>query len=201
MEVEWTGRTQQPSMLLCLSGNGDLKPLQSVPCALMRGPVTESTLYSRKKCFCSTSSHVWRLCDPQPNTKGKGRWALGVYRVARLHCFVPCLECQAPNNHGHITMLCTCPWLWAQLQLVLPPPAGIRTESLCSSWHTGVPATTWFLPYTGRAPPWAPGCSAELEAHLSFSLFSPVLSHLSTFTYVNVWISQVYLCIEHEILC
>lgn len=74
------------------------------------------------------------LHSPTPRAKGSGHWEF-TGQPDSIALFI-CMECQPPNNCSHISMLCTCPCLRAQLQLVLLPLAGIPTEYLCSSWHT-----------------------------------------------------------------
>lgn len=74
------------------------------------------------------------------------------------------LEWQLLDSYGHTSMLCLCRGLWAHPQLVLLSPAGMHTETLCSSQVKGAQATTAFLSSLGPAmSSWLQSCICGLS--------------------------------------
>ena len=100
------------------------------------------------------------------------------------------------------SMLCPCPDLQAQPQLVLLSPTRMPTKFLCSFQLKGVLAIPGFLPSSACALPWALRCRAASMASLSLTTFSPTIcSCLPTFRCFHASISQACLYVEQWILC
>lgn len=127
----WHWVTLLTSKWLCPLDNGNLRHPQSHPCTLILGSLAEFALCSGKKWFFSTSSEICRSCAPQPAKGGKLWEVKGQSGSMALF-----LEYQLWDSLGHISVLYRCPGHWAQRQQLLPTPAGMPAESLCSpSWR------------------------------------------------------------------
>ena len=119
----------------------------------------------------------------------------------RLQSSRTSLLCDSAWNANLLTnMIAPFLGLWAQLQLKLHTPSGMLTDSFFSSWLKTVScAMGFFSPGWALLISWLQS-SVLGSSQLFFLLTCPFCSHLSTFKYFHMWISQAYLCIQQGIL-
>lgn len=125
---------KQSASLFCLPGNGNVRS-DGVPSCTNPGTDHRMHHLLREKGnsvvpVVGFAENV--LWNPTPRVKGGYLWE-AIRQEVSMTLF-PCLEC------CHTHLLCSCPGLCVQLQLVLPIPAGLPTELFAHpSWGESQP--------------------------------------------------------------